>query len=457
MTQLRRQRLPGIQRWFSDWFHVSPRRVSVLGTEPFSRYLRSVALAVGVMAGAVAATPLMAAESADRIVAVVNDDAITMRELDERVRMALLMAHVQDSVEVRKRTLPQILRKMIDERLTMQDAKRYKVTANPGEVEASIHQVESNNGMPDGSLLKELSKHGISPDTMRGLLAAEITWVHLSQGLFQGSAKVGDEEINDRLEMLASQLGKPEFNLAEIFLAVDNPSQDEQAKSLGERLIEQLHEGAPFQVLASQFSQSASASNGGLVGWVTPGSIDDDLMRVVETMAPGSYSNLIRTGDGYHILALVQRRIIGTGVPGAQSTLTFAQMVLPVPPNGPPKSSLFSKATTLVKGANTCDDFLARGRKEAALGVETTGPITASQLPKELQAQVINIPEGGISAPIDDPQGIRMVMMCKRVDVPAPLPNKDQIRRQIEEERVDMMGRRYMRDLRRSAFIDIRL
>lgn len=418
---------------------------------------RTVGGCAWILAASFIVDAAQAAESVDRIVAVVNDDAITMRELDERVRMALLMAHVQDNVEVRKRTLPQVLRKMIDERLTLQDAKRYKVNAAPGEIDASIRQIEGNNGMPEGALLKELNNHGISTATLRGLLAAEITWVHLSQGLFQNSAKIGDEEINDRLEMIAAQLGKPEFNLAEIFLAVDSPSQDEQARSLGERLIEQLREGAPFQVLASQFSQSASASNGGVMGWVSSGSIDDDLFNAVQTMTPGSYSGLIRTGDGYHILALIQRRISGAGIPGAESTLTFAQMILPIPANGPPKASLFGKAAGVVKDIKSCDGFVAQGHKEAAVGVEITGPIKASQLPKPVQAQVIDIPEGAISSPIDDPQGIKLVMMCKRVDVPAPLPSKDAIRHQLEEERTEMMARRYMRELRRSAFIDTRL
>lgn len=411
---------------------------------------------IGLMLGT-DAPQVQAAEVVDRIVAVVNDDAITMRELDERVRMALLMAHVQDSVDVRKRTLPQVLRKMIDERLSMQNAKRYKVAISPGDVDGGIAQIELQNGMPPGSLAKELTSHGISVGTLRNWITAEITWLHLSQGLFQNSVKVGDEEINDRLELIASQLGKPEFNLAEIFLAVDNPSQDEQARSLGERLIEQLHEGAPFQVLASQFSQSASASHGGAVGWVSKGSIDDDLFNAAQSLPPGAISGLIHTGDGYHILALIQRRIAGAGVPGSESTLTFSQMILPVPANGPPKNTLYGKAAGIMKNLKGCDDFLGRARKEGAIDIESTGPLKASQLTQQIQEQVIDIPEGSVSAPIDDPKGIKLVMMCKRVDIPAPLPNRDVVRHQIEEERTEMMAKRYMQDLRRSAFIDIRL
>lgn len=414
-------------------------------------------LAIGSTILAQAVPSARAAEVVDRIVAVVNDDAITMRELDERVRMALLMAHVQDNVDVRKRTLPQVLRKMIDERLSLQNAKKYKVGVSPSEVDGGILQIEQQNGMPPGSLTKELSSHGISVGTLRNWITAEITWLHLSQGLFQNTVKIGNDEINDRLELLASQLGKPEFNLAEIFLAVDNPSQDEQAHSLGERLIEQLHEGAPFQVLASQFSQSASASHGGALGWVSKGSIDDDLFNAAQSLPPGAISGLIHSGDGYHILALIQRRIAGTGIPGSESTLTFVQMVLPVPANGPPKNTLYGKAAGIMKDLKNCDDFQARARKEGAVNIEATGPLKASQLSKQLQEQVIDIPEGSVSAPIDDPKGIKLVMMCKREDIPAPLPNRDLVRHQIEDERTEMMARRYMRDLRRSAFIDIRL
>ena len=399
-----------------------------------------------------------AAEVVDRIAAVVNDEIITVRELDERVRMAIILSQLQDNVEVRKRVVPQVLRKMIDEHLIMQDAKRYKISTMAPEVDGNIHMVEKQNNIPEGALVKELGRFNIPAAALREQFAADITWQKLTSGMFLPNLKVGDEEVGERLSTIAAQLGKPEYMVAEIFLEVENAAQDDQARNLGDRLIEQLKEGAPFPVLASQFSQAPSASNGGNMGWVSEGSMDDDLFAVVKEMTPGSVTKLLRTGDGYHIMALVSRRIAGTGGPGSDSTLTYATMVLPVPAkDAPPRNVLASKAMQLMRGLKTCDEFEAMGRKEAATGMGRTGPVKLAALAPDLQGLLQNVQAGDPTLPSEAPQGLRMMMVCSRNDTLAPLPSVDVVRRQIEDERMSMMSRRYMRDLHRVAFIDTRL
>ncbi len=264
-----------------------------------------------------------AAEAVDRIAAVINDEAITVRELDERVRMAMIPSQLKDSIEVRKRVVPQVLRKMIDEHLTMQEGKRYKLNVSAKDVDNSILMVEKQNGMAAGALISELGKFGVSAASLREQFAADITWQRLSLGLFQPSIKVSDEEITYRLETIAAKLGRPEYMVADILLLVDSPAQEEQTRSLGERLIEQLREGAPFPVLASQFSQAATAASGGNLGWISDGSLDDNLMAVITDMTPGTVSKLVRGSDGFHIFGLAARRIAGTGIAGSESTVLF--------------------------------------------------------------------------------------------------------------------------------------
>ena len=406
----------------------------------------------------IALSSAQAAEVVDRIAAVVNDEVITVRELDERVRMAMVLSQIKDGVEARKRVVPQVLRKMIDEHLIMQEAKRIKIAVNPKEVEENIHSVEKQNNIPAGALATELNRFGIPVATLEEQFTADITWQHLVMGLFQTTFKAGDEEVTERLNQIANHLGKPEYMVADILLLVENPAQEEQSRNLGERLIQQLREGAPFPVLAQQFSQSPSASNGGNMGWIYEGTIDDDLFDVVKSMTPGSVTKLLRSTDGYHILALINRRIAGTGIPGSESTVTFNKMVLPVPTkDAPPQNVLLSKAALLVRGVKNCDEFEAIGRRESATDMERTGPVKLSTLPQEISNQLVNVPQGEISAPVVDPHGISLMMMCRREDKAAPLPSADNVRRQIEDERMSMVGRRYMRELHRTAFIDTRL
>ena len=415
-------------------------------------------IAMVLAAALISVTAAHAVEMVDRIAAVVNEDAITVRDLEERVRMAMFLSQLKDSAEVRKRVIPQILRKMIDEHLILQEAKKFKITVNAAEVDNSIHMVERQNNIPEGALIKELTHAGIAPEALRDQFTADLTWQRLSAGTMQNAFRVADDEVKERLNVIAAQMGKPEYMVADILLLVDNPSQEDQVRNLGERLIEQLQAGAPFPVLASQFSQAPSASNGGNMGWINEGSIDDELFAIVKDMTPGTVTKLLRAADGYHIMALVNRRIAGTGIPGSDATITFSQMLLPVPTvDAPPKNVLLSKAALLVRGVKNCDEFEAVGRKEAATEIGRTGPVKLTTIAQPILGQIINVPQGEIAIPADDPKGVRLTMMCARVDTPAPLPSADMVRRQIEDERMGMLGRRLMRDMHHAAFIDTRL
>jgi len=398
------------------------------------------------------------AEDADRIAAVINDDVITMRELDERVRMSMALSQIKDSVDARKRVVTQTLQKMIDERLIMQDAKRLKVSTPSKEVDEYISQLEKQNNMAEGALARELGKIGVSAAAIREQFTADMTWQRLSHSMFMPSIKITDNEISERLQIIAGRLGKPEYMVADIFLQVDSPSQREQTKNLGDRLLEQLRAGAPFPVLASQFSQAPSASNGGNLGWISEGGVDDELFAVIKEMSPGTASKLIPTTEGFHILALISRRVAGTGVPGSESTIVFSKMVLPVPAKDPPsKAVLFSKVEALVGGIKDCDAFDAKGKKEAAVSVERIGPVNISGLAKPEQMLLMNVSAKETSHPAEDPRGISVYMVCSREDKLAPLPTRDAIRRQLELERIELLANRYLLDLRRFAFIDTRL
>jgi peptidyl-prolyl cis-trans isomerase SurA len=415
--------------------------------------------AAAIALAALAAGWPASAQEIDRIAAVVNDDIITNHDLDQRVKMALVLSHLPDTLDVRRRVVPQVLRKMIDETLQTQEAKRLKITLSPQDLNQGVASIERQNHMPPGTLMKQVSDSGLDPSLVRNQIGADLLWYKVVGNVLQPTLHIGDEEINDRLETLKAREGKPEYLVSEIFLPVDNPMQDEQARTLGERLIEQLRQGAPFPVLASQFSQSPTAANGGSLGWVSDGMIDDDLLKAVSSLQPGTITGLVRIGDGYHILGLVNRRIAGSDLGGTDTMLTLSQMTLPLPKNGPPSEALLARAAQLTEGLSSCDAFEAKGRQLGALSVGKIGPTALTALPPPLREAVATLPPGGISQPIQTaPESLQVLMVCARKVAPlSEQALRDRVRRMIEDERIDMMTRRYIRDLRRSAFIDVRM
>ncbi|MGE5503533.1 MAG: peptidylprolyl isomerase [Actinomycetota bacterium] len=404
------------------------------------------------------AVPVLArAQQVDRIAAVVNDEIISIQDVEQRLRMAIIMSNLPDTIENRRRVLGQVVRKMIDERLQMQEANRLKISMTAKEVEDGIAGIERNNRMAPGQMLAQLSRAGIDPDIVRGQIRADLTWMKVAARVLLPTVRIGTEEINERLETIRARQGKPEYLLAEIFLAVDNPSQEDEARRLGDRLIEQLRTGAPFPALANQFSQSPTAANGGSMGWVAESSIDDDLRATVLQLNPGQVSGLVRASDGFHILALVEKRIAGASQ--SDAVVTLAQVIFPVPPkDAPPRAMLVSKAQEMASQARTCDGMIALGKQIYPEKSGLSKPTKVSELAASVRRAVANLNVGQLAPPIDTAEGIAMMMVCSRENiVEVKEPSEDAIRRAIEDERVDMLSRRYLRDLRRSAFIELRL
>lgn len=398
------------------------------------------------------------AQEVDRIAAVVNDDIISNRDLDERVQIAMALSHLPDTLETRRRIVPQVLRKLIDEHLQMQEAKRLKIALTDKEIDEGIANIEHSNGLPPGGLKTQFAGTGVDFSRVRQQIVADLTWMRVASAMLQPNIHVSDEEVNDRLSIIKAHRGKPEYLAADIFLPVEAPAQEEQARSLGERLIEQLHQGTPFPVLANQFSQSAAAANGGSLGWVSEGMIDDTLLKALAALVPGQITPLVRAEDGYHIMGLVNRRIAGTeGGNDPNTEVTFAEMILPIPAaGGPSKDELAERAMALTRSAASCQSFEDLGHKVGATKVGHLGPVTLAGLPPQAQRLLAPLSEGQVSQPLEVPEGIEVLMMCRRSGV-AALPSADLIRRRIENERLDMLTQRYLRDLRRAAFIDVRM
>src|SRR5262245_25201337 len=214
--------------------------------------LRHVFLCVALLAtvaGLMPAAPVApaAAQESMRIAAVVNEDVISELDIYMRLRMAMLSAHLEDTPETRDRLMPQVLRNLIDDRLKLQEAKRENITVNPADVEKRIDAIGERNNMSRDELSDFLRGNGILVEALADQINAELSWARLVQRKLRPRITITDQEINDEANRIRATAGDTEYKLYQIFLAVDAPDQEASIRDSGERLIEQLNEGADFE------------------------------------------------------------------------------------------------------------------------------------------------------------------------------------------------------------------
>ena len=392
------------------------------------------------------------------IAAVVNDGIITNDDLDNRVALLLRSSGIQDTPDTRQRLAPRVLRALIDEKLELQEAKHLNVTVPKSDVDAALSRLEKQNNLPPGGLDKYLQSLGIAKSSLVDQLTAALTWNKVIDARLAQDIYVSDQEVNDAIKEAKDNANTPQNNVVEIFLSVDNPTQEDEVRRLADNLEQQLHSGGNFASIAQQFSQSPTAASGGALGWISPGQINPDLEKALDTLKPGEVSPPVHAGGGYYILGLVDRRLPGQPDPN-DAVVSLVEAGAPLPANAPPEfRQRLAKALEQVSHATaSCTSFAAAARKVGLPFVREAPQIKATALTQGVRHITLGLTVGQVSRPFQVQGGVGLVMLCDRKDAaPAKLPSFEEARYSIERQHLDILARRYLRDLRRDAYVDIR-
>jgi len=392
-----------------------------------------------------------------RIAAIVNDEVVSLNDLSNRMQLVMRSSGIEDTPQNRSRLQAQILRSLIDEKLQMQEAKRLNITVTPEELEQAFRRIEQQNNMTKGALDNFLKESGVPRSTLTDQLSASIAWGKLVRNRLMQDVTISDEEVTEALNQIKQEADVPQNRVSEIFLAVDTPAQDEESKRLADRLIDQIRGGANFAAVAQQFSQSPSAAVGGDIGWVTSAQLSPEIGDAVDKMKPGEMSYPVRTPAGYYLLYLRERRKLGQPNPD-DTVLSLVEVAFGLGPTATldEQQRVTAEAQQVSDSAKSCGELAKLGRDKAPQATREIPSIKAGDLPTQVREVALALGVAQASKPIAIPGGIGVIMVCERKDPPGGLPTRDELTEQLGRMRLDALARRYLRDLRRSAYVDIR-
>lgn len=161
--------------------------------------------------------PLLA-QDLQRIVAVVNDEVISLRDITERSRIIIATARLPDNADVRRAVREQALRSLIDERLQMQEAKRRGISITQGEIDTAVAQIERQMNIPPGRFEEFTSRAGIDANMIISQIRSELTWTRMVRSRLMSSTTTTDQEIDEAIAKLRSAAGQTEDLLSEILI-----------------------------------------------------------------------------------------------------------------------------------------------------------------------------------------------------------------------------------------------
>lgn len=249
--------------------------------------------------------------SNEGIAAVVNDDAITMSDVVERMKLIIVSSGMPNNPDMQQRLKGQVINMLIDESLQMQEAKQLSIKVTPEDIEGGFATIAKNNNIEVAKFKATLIHDGISLHTLEKQISAQIAWGKVVLRKVRPQIEVTETDIDARQKFLQSSIGKTQYAVAEIYLPVDSQTQDAEVQALAQKLLNEMTKNhAPFPQVAVQFSQEAASARGGDLGWVQEGQLPDEINQAIMTMKEGDISQPIRSLTGYHIILLRGKRTV---------------------------------------------------------------------------------------------------------------------------------------------------
>jgi peptidyl-prolyl cis-trans isomerase SurA len=410
-----------------------------------------------------------ATRSLDRIVAVVNDEAITESELDGRTRVALAQLRRQNinppPAAVLRR---QVLERMIVDRAQLQLARETGVRVDDATVNAAVARVAEQNGMSLQQFRERLEKEGISFVRLRADLRDDIVITRLRDREVDSRIQVSEGEIDNFLaEQAGVTAGAVEYNVAQIFLRVpDNASTDriEATRRQALELMAQLRSGADFGRLAAGNSASPEAMSGGSLGWRTAERLPALFVDAIKGLKPGDLAPLVRSPGGFHILKLVGQRDATEGrLASGPVEQTRARHILlrvsDLTPEAEVRRRLLDLRERVVSGGQ---DFGQLARLHSVDSTATRGGelgwIYPGDTVPEFERAMALLKPGEVSEPVQSPFGWHLIqVMERRTDESPTERNRLAARMALRERKSEEAYLEWIRQLRDRTYVEYRL
>jgi peptidyl-prolyl cis-trans isomerase SurA len=427
----------------------------------FHRLFLLFSFLLAAFAGPVSAAPSDPVE-ADRIVAVVGDEVITMVELRVRVDSALKQLQKQGTpLPPREELERQMLERAIMDRIQLQFAQGTGLRVDDAQLDQAIGRIAANNRMTPQQFKLALEKDGVRYARFREEIRDEMTMVRLREREVDSRLVISDGEVD---AYLASQTagGGQEFQLLHILLRAPEGATPEQLQKLrlrGEQALKRARAGENFAELAAAFSDAPDALQGGNLGWRPADRLPTIYAEAVSRLQPGEISDLLRSSAGFHIVKLAARR--GGSVQAAVQQTKARHILIrvnEVVSEPEARRKMENVRERLVNGGDFAE--LARLYSQDGSGAKggDLGWISPGDTVPEFEKAMDALKEGEVSPVVQTSFGMHLIQVSERRQRDVSEERQRTMARQaLRERKLDEAYQDWLRQLRDRTYVENRL
>ena len=406
----------------------------------------------------------------ERIVAVVDDDAIFLSDVDQATKQFLIQRGMTDVGDAQRAEIEKTaLKELINSRLILAKANRLGITASFSEIEKMIDRAIDDNMKALGgkkTFEHQLAAEGFTIDTLKQLYRDQIRNKMLvdrvlASEIDRRSLRISDEELVATYEKRISAMPRrpPVIHLASIYFAFDS---SENAKANASAKIEDLYRrvrnGEDFQELTKEYSEDGTAETGGYLGWLPLEDLSDErFAEAASKLAIGEVSEPVLTSYGYHLIQLV-------GHNDENGEVELRHLLIHVEAGDDDIQEVFKRASEVHAEVMAGADFSEMAKKHSddpgtASSGGDLGWLKQDDLPEFFRDVLETMVVGDVSQVLREPSGFRIVKLLEQEDArPFTFDEvKDELRKVVQEKKIADMYDSYITGLRDEFYVEIRV
>lgn len=398
----------------------------------------------------------------DRVVAVVNDDVITRRELNDRTASVTRMLQQQNTALPDRNVLErQVLERMIMEMLQAQFAKETGVRVDDVQLDKTILRIAQQNKFADVAAFRaRLEKDGTNFREFREEIRGEMISVRLREREVDSKLVISENDVDNYLSNQEAQGGKgEELLLAHILVVVPEQANADKIQTIrnrAEQALAKLHGGASFAQVAAGYSDAQDALKGGEIGWRPADRLPPLFAEPLQKMKPGEVSELLRSPTGFHIIKLLDRRSKDTPV---MVTQTHARHILiktsELVSENEARQRLQEIKLRIDKGADFAEQARLHSEDGSAPQGGDLGWLSPGETVPEFEGGMDALKPGQVSGLVQSGFGWHLIQVVERRNTDVSEAQKRQrARNAIRTFKSDEAFQDWLRQLRDRAFVE---
>ena len=390
------------------------------------------------------------AREVEGIAAIVNDEVISKFDVDQRVNLFLVTSGIERTPQNIDGLRRQVLRTLIQEKLQLQEARDSEIEISRAEINAAMQDMASGTNRSLDEVEKFLKENNVHIRTMEDQIEAELAWNRFVRGRFGGQVSIGELEIDETLERAEAAMNQDRVNISEILLLANNQLDGQRLMSEAAQIVQQLRAGINFGAVARQFSAASSSASGGNLGWIPVNQLDENIVPIIENMAAGDISDPIEISAGIYIVQVNSKQQSG-GIDPMRNLFDLLIITYDVATEGH-----LAKLESLRDSFTTCKNTESKAKEMDARNVTRTGQVELRRFPKNLQSEISTTEAGQVIGPKKNEKIAEMVVVCDRKDDQGATISRDAIENNLYSQRLAIMARRHLRELRRDSIVEYR-